>query len=410
MVTDARRPFVIVGGGLAAAEATKTLRAEGYDGPVVLVAEEPMLPYERPPLTKEYLRGEAGPDTLLAQPGSFYDESGIDVRTGVRATELDIPGHSLGLDDGSRITFARLLLATGARAIRPAMEGIDEPWVHRIRTAADTDRLREATRGASSAVVAGGGWIAAEAAASLRQMGLEVTLVVPGAEVLERQLGAEVGREFSALHERNGVRLVRSSRVRSLANDGARRGVRLEAGATIEGDLVLLGLGASPAVELAVQAKLETGDGILVDHHLQTSADGIFAAGDVASAWLARYGERVRSEHWDNARRQGRTAARNMLGLKEAYERVPYFYSDQFDLGMELFGRPTIGTDRLVRREDGGLIGLWTRDGFAVAGMHTNLGASRKPIERLVSAGGPVDAAAFLDRSVPLDTALAVRA
>jgi len=409
MQTETTRPFAIVGGGLAAAEAAKTLRAEGYDGPLVLIAEEPLLPYERPPLTKEYLRGEAGQDKLLAQPGSFYEASGIDARTGTRAVSLDVAGHSIGLADGSRITFDRLLLATGARATRPALAGIDAPWVHFIRTAADADRLREAAGGTSSAVVAGGGWIAAEAAASLRQMGLNVTLVIPGAEVLERHLGADVGREFSALHERNGVRVVRSSRVESLAESGGTREVRLKGGGVIAGDLVVLGLGASAAVELAQDAGLEVDDGILVDDNLRTSADGVFAAGDVASAWIPRYGERVRSEHWDNARRQGRTAARNMLGLGEAYDRVPYFFSDQFDLGMELLGRPGIGTEQLVRHEGAGVVVLWTRDGAVVAGMHTNLGESRKPIDRLVSAGASIDPAVFRDPGVPLVAALAAR-
>jgi 3-phenylpropionate/trans-cinnamate dioxygenase ferredoxin reductase subunit len=409
MADQPSRPFVIVGGGVAAAEAAKALRAEGYDRPLVIITDEPLFPYERPPLTKEYLRGEVGADALLTQPALFYEEAGIDVRTGTRAVALDVASRSLDLDNGARLGFDSLLLATGARATRPALGGIDEPWVHLIRTAGDADRLRAAAGGAASAVVAGGGWIAAEAAASLRQMGLEVTLVVPGAEVLERHLGPEVGREFSTLHERNGVRVVRSSRVTGLGQSGGRREVRLDSGEVIPGDLAVVGLGAAPAVELAQQAGLDVADGILVDDHLRTSADGIYAVGDVASAWIPRYGERVRSEHWDNARRQGRTAARNMLGLDEPFDRVPYFYSDQFDLSMELFGRPGTGTAQLVRREDHGVVVLWTRDDVVVAGMHANLRVARKPIDRLVSTGGSVDAGVFLDPGVPLEEALAAR-
>jgi 3-phenylpropionate/trans-cinnamate dioxygenase ferredoxin reductase subunit len=409
MSTDANRPFAIIGGGLAAAEAARTLRSEGYAGALVVVAEEPMLPYERPPLTKAYLRGEVGPETLLAQPAPFYETAGIEVRTGARAIELDVAGRTIGLADGSRIPFDKVLLATGATAARPALEGVEAPWVHLIRTAADADRLRLAAGEASTAVVAGGGWIAAEAAASLRQMGLDVTLVVPGAEVLERHLGIEAGQVFSELHEHNGVHLERASRVRSLGNRAGRHDVRLEDGRVITTDLVVLGLGAAPAVDLARAGGLEAGDGILVDGQLRTSAEGVFAAGDVASAWNPRYAERVRSEHWDNARRQGRTAARNMLGGGEVYDRVPYFFSDQFDLGMELVGRPGIGTEQLVRHESTGTVVLWTRRGGVVAGMHTNLRDSKKAIDRLVTAGGEIDATAFRDPSVPLSEALAAR-
>ena len=301
-------------------------------------------------------------------------------------------------------------IATGAHANRPSLPGIDEPWVHVIRTAADSDGLRTAASTASSAVVVGGGWIAAETAASLRQLGLAVTLVVTGSEILERHLGPVVGRELTALHERNGVRVMPAGRAVALEAVGGRRGVRLASGELVEGDIAVLGLGATPSTDLATSAGLAVGDGIVADEHLATAAEGVFVAGDVASAWHPRYGERVRSEHWDNARRQGRTAARNMVGRDEAYERVPYFYSDQFDLGLELFGRPAGADDPLVRREDGGgLVALWLRDGAAVAGMHANLRGRRKALDALVTAGARVDRAAFADPAVPLEEAAAAR-
>ncbi len=398
------RTFVIVGGGVAAAEAAKTLHAEGYADRLVVVTDEPRPPYERPPLTKEYLRGEAGEEKLVKQPASFYDEAGIELRLGVRAVGLDVAGRSLAFGDGSTIRFDRLLLATGARAARPRLDGIDSPWVHVVRTAEDADRLREAAGRAESVVVAGGGWIAAETAASLRQLGLSVTLVVPGAEVLERHLGAEVGLELGALHERHGVRLVRSSRVAALRESGGRREVVLDTGETLATDLAVLGLGAVPVIELARSAGLGVDDGILTDEHLRTSADGVFAAGDVASAWNPRYLDRVRSAHWDNARRQGRTAARNMLGMAEVYDRVPYFFSDQFDLGMEVLGRPDLGTEQHLRRTDEGLVVAWTRDGVVVAGAHTNVWDSKKPLDRLIASGAVLDPAAFADPAIPLDT------
>jgi 3-phenylpropionate/trans-cinnamate dioxygenase ferredoxin reductase component len=410
MTTDRVRTVAIVGGGLAAAEAAKTLRSEGYDGRLVVVTEEPLPPYERPPLTKEYLRGEATPDALLAQPAAFYEESRVELLTGRRAVRLDPRKRSLALDDGTAMGFDRLLLATGARAMRPAVAGIDEPWVHLLRTAADADRLREAARAAGSAVVAGGGWIAAEAAASLRQMGLDVTLVVPGGEVLERHLGPAVGRAFTELHERHGVRVERGARVRAFVEAAGRRDVRLLDGRVVTGDLAVAGFGASPAVELAAEAGLEVDNGIVADERLMTRADGIFVAGDVASAWHPRYGQRVRSEHWDNARRQGRTAARNMLGGAEPYDRLPFFFSDQFELGMELIGRSGAGDRVLVRRQEAGMVVAWVRDARVVAAMHTNLWNTRKALERLVSSGARIDSERFTDPAVPLEAAVGVPA
>jgi 3-phenylpropionate/trans-cinnamate dioxygenase ferredoxin reductase component len=410
MGTDQRETFVIVGGGLAGAEAAKTLRSQGYDGRLVIVADEPHLPYERPPLTKGYLRGEEGDEKLLVLPASFYEEARVELLTGRRATGLDPAARLLVLDDGTVLGFNRLLIATGARPVRSGIPGMDEPWVHVLRTVADADRLREAARAAGSVVVAGGGWIAAEAAASLRQMGLEVTLVVPGTEVLERHLGPVAGRAFTELHERHGVRVVPSARVKAFVEAAGLRGVRLDSGDIVTGDLAVAGFGASPAVELARDAGLEVDDGIVVDERLMTRADGIFVAGDVASAWHPRYRERVRSEHWDNARRQGRTAARNMLGGSEPYDRLPFFYSDQFELGMELIGRPGAGERVLVRREEAGMVVVWVRDAHVVAAMHTNLWDTRKALERLVASESWIDIERFADPAVPLGDALTVPA
>lgn len=403
MRTEPRPTFVIVGGGLAAAEAAKTLRADGFDGRLVVVAAEPWLPYELPPLSKEYLRGEVGREKLLAQPASFYEDEEVELLTGRRAFALDLATRSVALDDGRDLHFDRLLIATGARAVRPAMDGVDRPWVHLVRTVDDADRLRAAASGAESAVVAGGGWVAAETAASLRQMGLRVTLVVPGAEVLERHLGPEVGAILSDLHERHGVRVVRRARAAAIVDGRGGRGIRLASGDMVAGDLAVLGFGALPAVELAAAAGLAVDDGIRVDERLMTEADGIYAAGDVASAWHPRYARRLRPEHWDNARRQGRTAAHNLLGRAEPYDRIPYFYSDQFELGTESIGRPSDGEHVLVRRDDAGWIALWLRAGRVVAGMHGNLWDSKGDLERLVSSGVRIDARRFRDPGVPLD-------
>jgi 3-phenylpropionate/trans-cinnamate dioxygenase ferredoxin reductase component len=392
------RTYLIVGGGLAAAEAAKTLRDEGYNGPLTVVTDEPHLPYERPPLTKAYLRGEAEATVLLPKPATWYEEAGIDLRLGTRVESLDLAFRRARLAGGGEIAWERLLLATGSRAVRPAMDGVDRPWVHLLRTAEDADRLRDAARASSSAVVAGGGWIAAEAAASLAQMGLQVTLAVPGDEVLERHLGPVVGARFSALHDRHGVRLVRGARVEAVID----RGVRLSDD-VLKADLVVLGFGARPATELARTAGLSVGTGILADEQLETAAQGVFVAGDVAEAWNPRYGTRMRSEHWDNARRQARTAARNLLGRAESYDRVPFFFSDQYELGMELVGRPDPDAEVVIRETEKGYVALWLREGRAVAGMHTDTWNAKKPLDALVTAGTAVDPRAFEDPSVPLD-------
>ena len=402
MTSPSQPTFAIVGGGLAAAEAAKTLRAEGFEGRLVIVADELHLPYERPALSKEFLRGEAGQEKLFAQRPEFYEQERIELLTGTRAVGLDPRGRSLTLDDGHIVRFDRLLLATGARAIRPDGGTQQEPWVHVVRTMQDAVRLRESARGASSAVVAGGGWIAAEIAASLSQMGLSVSLVVPGSEILERHLGRAVGARLGQLHERHGVRVVRRSRVATTFEDRAGHGVRLEDGSTVVGDIVVLGFGATPATELADGAGLEVAGGVLVDEHLMTQAEGIFAAGDVAAAWHPRFGRHLRLEHWDNARRQGRTAARNLLGRAETFDRLPYFFSDQFELGLESIGLHDEDDDVIVRDEKDGFVVLWLRAGRVTAGMHANLWDAKAPIERLVAARATIDPAAFADPSLPL--------
>jgi 3-phenylpropionate/trans-cinnamate dioxygenase ferredoxin reductase subunit len=396
------RAFLIVGGGLAAAEAAKTLRAEGYDGRLVVVTDEQRPPYERPPLTKAYLRGEVEASTLLAQPAAFYEETAIDLRLGTRVQALDLAARRARLEDGSEIAWERLLLATGARAVRPPLDGADRPWVHVLRTAEDADRLREAAHASASAVVAGGGWIAAEAAASLVQLGVAVTLAVPGDELLERHLGPVLGGRFSALHERHGVRLVRNARVGAVVD----RGVRLDA-EVLNADLVVLGFGARPATELATAAGLSVATGILADEQLETAAQGVFVAGDVAEAWHPRYGTRLRSEHWDNARRQGRTAARNMLDRGDTYDRPPFFYSDQYELGMELVGRPDAAAEIAIRETAAGYVGLWLVDGRAVAGMHADTWDAKQPLNALVESAAVVDRRTFEDPTVPLEDLIA---
>ncbi|HET7026302.1 MAG TPA: FAD-dependent oxidoreductase [Candidatus Limnocylindrales bacterium] len=395
--------IVIVGAGLAGAEAAKTLRGEGFDGRITLIGDEPRAPYERPPLSKDYLRGETGVGKLAALEPDWYERGGVELLAGRRATDLRIGERNVLLDDGRTVPFDGLLIATGATPARPAIDGAELPFAHVLRTIEDADRLRDAARSAGHAIVAGGGWIAAEVAASLRQFGIAVTLVVPADEVVARSLGGVVGARYSELHRRHGVRVVTNTRVGAVVDDPAGRGVRLATGERIFGDLVVLGFGAMPSVALATHAGLAVDGGIVADEQLRTSAPGVFTAGDVARAWHPRYGAVIRSEHWDNARHQGRTAARNLLGRREVYDRVPYFYSDQYDAGMEFVGRFEDGDETIVRSAgDDAFVALWLRDRRVVAGLHVNTWDAKKPLEEIVTSGVAVDPRVLADPTVPL--------
>jgi 3-phenylpropionate/trans-cinnamate dioxygenase ferredoxin reductase component len=404
MTVPTRRTFVIIGGGVAGAEAAKALRAEGFDGRVILIAGESHVPYQRPPLSKDYLRGEATSQSLLALDADFYGREDVELLTGRRALELNAAEGWLGLDDGRIVRFDGLVLATGATPKRPTFRGSDRPFVHLIRTIEDADRLRAATATAGTAVVAGGGWIAAETAASLALLGLDVTLAVPGEEVLERTLGPIVGSRYTALHRSHGVRIATRARVTEVLDDRRGPGVRLADGTVLRGDIVVLGFGATPNVDLARDAGIPVDGGIIVDERLRTGATRIVAAGDVAAAWHPRYQARLRSEHWDNARRQGRTAARTLLGHREAYERLPYFYSDQFELGMEFVGRAAEADEVLIRDEQdsAGFVALWLRRGAVVAGLHGNVWDAKPAIDRLVDSEALIDPVNFRDPSVPV--------
>jgi 3-phenylpropionate/trans-cinnamate dioxygenase ferredoxin reductase subunit len=407
MKDERTRPWVIVGGGLAAGRAATTLRKEGFDGRLVVIAAENRPPYERPPLSKDYLRGETLFEKLLAAEAGFWSSPDVELMSGRRATSLELDGRRIGLDDGGTVPFGRLLLATGASPLRPSIPGASLPFVHLLRTVEDSDRIRADASSAASIAVAGGGWISAEVAASLRQLGHDVTLVMPTAEVLQHHLGSEVGAIYSGVHERNGVRLVRGSRVVEVVGDRRGRGLMLSNGDFLRADMVVVGFGATPNVELATTAGLEidaASGGVAVDAELRTAAPEVFAAGDVASAWHPRYGRRLRVEHWDNARQQGRLAALNMLDRAAPNDRVPYFYSDQFDLGMETFGLPGDAGELTVRRWPGTdrFVAVWLLEGRAVAAVHGNDFDDSKVVGRLVRERLPLDRDRFLDASIPL--------
>jgi len=396
--------FVIVGASLAGAKAAETLRTEGFNGRVVLIGEETERPYERPPLTKEYLRGEKPAAKLYVHEEGFYADHDIELLSGTRVESVDLGAREVTLQDGSRMAYSRLLLSTGATPRRLVLPGADLPGVRYLRRMADSDELRAAITAASRVVVIGAGWIGSEVAASARQLGAEVAIVAPDAVPLERVLGLQIGGVYRDLHAEHGVDLHLSTQVEAIVGNGAAQGVRTTEGSVIEGDLVVVGTGVSPRDELARAAGLALENGIVVDEFLRTSAPDVFAAGDVADAWNPAYKKRIRVEHWANALNQGQTAARNMLGQDAAYTKLPYFFSDQYDLGMEYNGYAA-DWDRVVIRGDTSrreFLAFWLRNGRVLAGMNANIWDQGDAIKALILSGATVDAGRLADPSVPL--------
>jgi 3-phenylpropionate/trans-cinnamate dioxygenase ferredoxin reductase subunit len=398
--------FVIVGAGLAGAKAAETLRADGFDGRLLLLGDEAEQPYERPQLSKAYLRGETDRDSLYVHQDGFYAAHEIELRTSTPVRSIAPSGHQLELASGERIGYQRLLLATGATPRRLPLPGADLASIHYLRTRQDSDVLAAAAARAEHVVVVGTGWIGSEAAASLRQLGRDVTLIGPDTAPLARVLGPEIGGVYRDLHADHGVRLALGTRVAGFRGHGRVEAVVIDDGRTIEGDLVLVGAGAAPRTELAEAAGLPVRNGLLVNEQLEAvGAAGVYAAGDVAAAWHPRYQSYLHAEHWANALNQGPAAARNMLGIPTPYARLPYFYSDQFDLSMEYSGFAT-GWDRVVVRgdpADRAFVAFWLKDQRVVAGMNANVWDVTESIQALIRGALPVDPARLADADVPLD-------
>jgi 3-phenylpropionate/trans-cinnamate dioxygenase ferredoxin reductase subunit len=395
---------LIVGASLAGAKAAETLRAEGFDGRIVLIGAEHERPYERPPLSKDYLRGEADRETVYVHNERFYEEQDIDLRLGRTATSLDTSNRELELDDGERLPYDRLLLTTGAVPRRLQIPGAELDGVLYLRSVGDSDALRDRLNQGGAVVVVGAGWIGAEAAASARQRGLEVTVIEAASVPLERVLGAELGAFYRDVHTGNGVRMLLRTGVEAFEGETAVQRVRTNDGRELNCDLVVVGVGVQPRIQLAAQAGLAVDNGILVDERLQTSAPGVFAAGDVANAHHPFYGERIRVEHWANALNQGPAAARSMLGRATAYERLPYFFSDQYDVGMEYSGFAR-SWERVVFRGDPAgreFVAFWLVQDRVVAGMNVNLWDVNADVQALIRERVAVDDRRLADPDIPL--------
>ncbi|MGN9793062.1 NAD(P)/FAD-dependent oxidoreductase [Streptomyces sp. OZ13] len=399
--------FVIVGAGLAGAKAAQTLREEGFDGPVVLLGEESEHPYERPPLSKGYLLGKDERDTVYVHPPRWYAEHDVDLRLGVAVTAIEPDGREVSLADGSRVGYEKLLLTTGSSPRRLTVPGADLGGVHYLRRLADSDRMKEAFASASRVVVIGAGWIGLETTAAARAAGAEVTVLETAELPLLRVLGREVAQVFAELHTDHGVDLRFGAQVAEITGNGGRvNGVVLADGSRIDADAVIVGVGITPDVRLADAAGLEVDNGVLVDAHLRTSHPDIHAAGDVANAFHPLLGKHIRVEHWANAVNQPQAAAKAMLGQDVSYDRVPYFFTDQYDLGMEYTGYVEPGGyDKVVfrgRKDTREFIAFWLAEGRVLAGMNVNVWDVTDPIRALVTSRRPVDAARLADPDIPL--------
>ncbi len=397
--------FAIVGGGLAAAKATEGLRDGGFEGRIVLVGTERHLPYERPPLSKGYLWGDEELEQAFVHTPSWYDERDIDLRLGTAGTGIDLDAHTLATDDGP-VDYDRLLIATGARPRRLALADDSGAPVAYLRTIEDSQRLQAELQPGRRIVIVGGGWIGLEVAAAARTAGCEVVVLEALDLPLVRILGPEVAEVFRALHVEHGVDLRTNVAVASIDQDRGQAVVGLADGSTMTADLLIVGVGVAPNSELAEAAGLATDNGVVVDEHLQASHPDVFAAGDVANAYHPLLERHVRNEHWDTAIEQGRTAANNMLDAEESYSRLPYFFTDQYDMGMEYVGSiGPDGYDEVILRGDvpaRQLTAFWVRADRVVAGMHANDWDAIDAI-RSIMAAGRVNLSRLRDPSIPLD-------
>jgi len=400
------RTFVIVGAGLAGAKAAQTLRDEGFDGDVVLLGEEPERPYERPPLSKGLLLGTADRETVFVHEAGWYAEHDVDLRTGVGVAAIDRAARQVELADGQRIRYDALLLATGSTPRPLDVPGSYLDGVQQLRTLADSDRIAAALVDGAHLVVVGAGWIGLEVAAAARQRGAAVTVLDRSRLPLLRVLGPDIAPVFADLHRDNGVTFRHGAAVREFRGDGQVSSVLLHDGTELPADAVVVGVGVHPNVGLAETAGLAVDNGVVVDQSLRTSDPRIYAAGDIANAYHPLYSTHLRVEHWATALHSGPAAARSMLGVRVVYDRLPYFYTDQYDLGMEYTGHaPPGGYDTVVVRGDLAkreFIAFWTADRRVVAGMNVNVWDVTDDIKAIILSKAAVDPAKLADPEVPL--------
>jgi 3-phenylpropionate/trans-cinnamate dioxygenase ferredoxin reductase component len=398
--------FVIVGAGLAGGGAAATLREEGFDGKVFLIGAESQPPYERPPLSKEYLRGESPFEQALFQPPDFYGENDIETRFGVRVTRVDAAGKVIEFDNGEIVPYDALLVATGARNRRFPIPGLDLEGIYDLRTVADSDRIRAESSHRHKAVVVGMGFIGSEVAASLRQSGVEVAVVDRNTVPLRRVFGEEVGRVVEGIHRDHGTELIFEDKVAAFEGTGRVEQVTTQRGHRIECDFVVVGLGVEPVTDTLADTGVELDNGVLVDEYCRTGVEGIYAAGDVANHYHPVFRRHIRIEHWQNALRQGPAAGRNMLGKNEPYDEIPWFWSDQYEHNIQYAGFHT-EWDELVARgstEERNFVAFYRKDGLVLAAVAINRGRDLRRSIPLIKNQVEIPASKLSDPDVDLRT------
>jgi 3-phenylpropionate/trans-cinnamate dioxygenase ferredoxin reductase subunit len=401
--------FVIVGGGLAAAKAAEALRDQGFTGTLTLVGDEQYPPYERPPLSKDYLTGKADRESVFVHPAGWYAEHDVDLLLSTEVTSIDRAAHVVRLADDTIVGYDKLLLATGASPRRLRVPGADADGVHYLRRMSDSDRIKDVLTTPGRLVVIGAGWIGLEIAAAARLAGVEVTILETAELPLLRVLGREVATVFADLHAEHGVDQRFGVEIAEITTvDGMATGVLLGDGTVVPADHVIVGVGVSPNTRLAEAAGLRVDNGIVVDASLRTSDPDIFAAGDVANARHPLLDRYIRVEHWANALNQPAVAAAGMVGTAASYDELPYFFTDQYDLGMEYLGQVgPDGYDKVVFRGDvtttREFIVFWLHENRVVAGMNVNVWDVTDSIKNLIRSGKTVDPDRLADLTVPLD-------
>jgi 3-phenylpropionate/trans-cinnamate dioxygenase ferredoxin reductase component len=403
-MSTGKQTFVIIGASLAGAKAAQELRSQGFDGRVVLIGEEAELPYERPPLSKGYLRGEEPREKSRVHEEGFYEQHDIELMTGVTVTAVQAAEQRILAEGAQEFAYDRLLIATGAEPRRIEIAGAELDGVHYLRSLSDCDVLRRRLETGGKVVVVGAGWIGAEFAASARQRGLDVTVVEPAAVPLERVLGPELGSFYRRVHESHGVQMRMQTGVEAFEGSGSVAAVRTSDGQSIACDFVVVGVGVIPRTQLAAAAGAKIENGVVVNQQLRTTLPNVFAAGDIANAWHPFFKRNIRVEHWANALNQGPAAARAMLDQDVSYDRLPYFFSDQYEIGMEYSGFAT-DWDEVVCRgsvDDGEFVAFWLKDQRVMAGMNVNVWDVNEDVQALIRSRRQINPATLRDTDTPL--------
>ena len=398
---------VIIGGGLAGAKTAEALREKGFQGSVTLIAAEDHLPYERPPMSKDYLAGKSAFEDAVVHPSRWYEDNNVTLKLGVRATKIDAEGHQVTLEDNSTVAYDKLVLATGSVVRKLPIPGADAKNVHYLRTVEDSDAIRQTFGQDKKLVIIGGGWIGLEVASAARGAGTDVTILEGSKLPLLRILGEEVAQVFADLHTSNGVDLRTEAQVAEILTEGDRAvGVRFKDGSAIDADNVVIGIGVSPVIALAEEAGLDIDNGVLVDASLRTSNADIYAVGDIANHDHPVLGHRIRVEHWATALNQPAVAVAALLGEEtDGFTNLPYFFTDQYDLGSEYVGHATGSEEKVVIRGDLSkreFVAFWVNtEDQILAAMNVNVWDIPDQIKPLIAEKKKVNLEQLADPNVP---------